>query len=90
MQKLLAPIRRKLNNALYDICKGMQDNIPLGAINNLLATEGMKLEECIITGREGKAGIDILTTDGKEVNSVVALSWHKFDTGKWEINAYVS
>lgn len=91
MQKLLAPIRRRLNNGLYDICRGMHNSIPLTAINDLLHKEGLQMEDgFILTGKDSKASIDIFTTEGKEVNSVVALSWHKFDTGRWEINAYVS
>lgn len=91
MVKLNARTRMLVNDALYDMCKRRHRSIPLSDISTLLATHGMKIEDCILTGRIGNAQIDVLTTDGQEVNSWLVLSWLKGDIDhQWEVNAYLS
>jgi hypothetical protein len=81
----------RLNDALNDMCKRRHRSIPLSDITALLARHGLKIEECILTGRSGTAQIDVNTTDGQEVNSWLVLSWFKGEhDGQWEVNAYLS
>ena len=91
MVKLNSKTRHLVNDALHDMCKVRHRSIPLSDITKLLAEHGMKIEECILTGRTGNAQIDVLTLDGAEVNSWLVLAWHKGDVdNQWEVNAYLS
>jgi hypothetical protein len=91
MVKLPADVRMRVNDALHNMCKRRHRSIPLSDITSLLATHGLKVEECILTGRIGNAKIDVLTIGGQDVNSWLVLSWVKGDIDhQWEVNAYLS
>lgn len=91
MKKLDAKTRMLVNDALHDICKRRHRSIPLSDITALLATNGLKIEECIICGTNSNAQLDVFTLDGQEVNSWLVLAWYKGETDhQWEINAYLS
>lgn len=88
--KLKANVRKQINDRLFDIVKGMQDSIPLTQITNLLNEFGLRMEEAIFCGWEGKANLDIFTNSGEEVDVWLVLNWHKFDTGRYEVVSYIS
>jgi hypothetical protein len=77
---------KKVNNALFDLCKIYHQGIPLDSIDEILTSNGFhSLEEGIYCGRDGKINEEI----GGGV--YLALTWHKMDvTGSYEIVAYVS
>ncbi len=88
--KLKGNVRKAINDRLFDIVKGMHDAIPLNNISKLLEEFGLKMEEAIFCGREGNTTNDIFTLSGEEVDVWLVLNWHKFDTGRYEVVAYIS
>jgi hypothetical protein len=89
--KLDAKTRGKLNDKIHDATVGMKDVIPLDDFNNILAPVGLKIEECILCGRTGNANLNLFTLQGEECkNSVLALSWFRYDTGRYDVTAYLS
>jgi hypothetical protein len=88
--KLDAKVRKAVNDQLYDFNKQYWKSIPLSDIRGILNSNGLDFEDCIITGRDGRDTFD-LTMGGHPVsNSVLVLSWHKMESGNWEINSYLS
>ena len=91
-KKMVPSVRRKLNSKIHDITLGIKDQIPLGSIRDLLTESGFGLYQedgtpwgGFLTGRDGHASLDVGAT-----NSILWLSWHKFDTGRYETVAYLS
>jgi hypothetical protein len=88
--KLDAKVRKAINDQLYDFNKQYWKSIPLSDIRGILNSNGLDFEDSIITGRDGRDTFD-LTMGGHPVsNSVLVLSWHKMESGNWEINSYLS
>jgi len=88
--KVDAKIRKSINDQLYDFSKQYWKSIPLSDIRGILNSNGLDFEDSIITGRDGRDTFD-LTMGGHPVsNSMLVLSWHKMESGNWEINAYLS
>ena len=88
--KLDAKVRKEINDQLYDFSKQYWKSIPLSDIRGILNSNGLDFEDSIITGRDGRDTFD-LTMGGHLVsNSMLVLSWHKMESGSWEINAYLS
>jgi len=88
--KLLTKERKVLSGQIAEVCNGYNDNIQLAAISEILKSAGITLEECILTGRDGQATIDMFRDGQMITNSSLWLSWHKGDTGRWETTAYLS
>lgn len=103
--RIPASVRNRLNGKIAEVASGNPiARIPLTDIDDILRSEGYLLVQedgtkwaGILTGRDGKAKIDIglLSTEDENgiyemVNSLLFLTWHKFDTGRWEVIAYVS
>jgi len=88
--KLLAKERKTLSGKIADLCKGYKDNIQLAGISEILKSANITLEECILTGRDGQATLDMFRDGIMITNSTLWLSWHKGETGRWETVAYLS
>jgi hypothetical protein len=89
--KLNAKIRGKLNDQIHHATVGLKDAIPIADFEKILAPIGLKLEEFILCGRSGSANINLFTLDGVECsNSMLALSWFKHESGRYDVNAYLS
>ena len=77
--------RRKANGDLYALGLRYHESIPLGELDHILAKYGFNVtEEAIYCGR-----------DGHNVEKIgnwswFVLSWHRMDSGRYEIVAYVS
>lgn len=91
-------VKKKLNKAIYNMTSGKYlQSIPLDDIFKELESFGIvAVDEAgepwsgFLTGRDGTAYID-LKKDGVPVkNAVLALQWHKMDTGKYELVCYVT
>jgi hypothetical protein len=78
--------RRAVNNALHTLTSNRYfDNLPLADIDTILTSNGFNsLEEGIYCGRDG--GINEQVGD----RTWLRLIWHKFDTGRYEVVAYIS
>jgi len=79
-----------LNNKIADTVKGLKESIPLKDWMNILATEGIKIEECLLCGREGRANIELYHGEESVDNSWLCITWYKHDTGSLDITAYLS
>ena len=98
MKNLDTKKRNATNNKLYEISKGLHIRIPLDDIfkameeNNLipLQEDGTRWEG-FLCGATGSAHIDVFDNFiGQEVNCWLCLQWYRFDSGKYEVNAYIS
>jgi hypothetical protein len=64
--------------------------IPIHEMSEGLKQFGIDLEQdFILTGRDGRDTFN-LTYQGQSVQSMLALQWHKMDSGRWEVNAYLT
>ena len=102
--KISTTIRNKVNDYLAEIGRQPLDKIPLNDIDKMLRQYGYLLVNedgtewsGFLTGREGRANIDIgvfsSPKDGMYPmvgNAMLVLTWHKFATGRWEVVAYIS
>ncbi len=95
--KIDAKTRKMINSELVMLCKTYHDQIPLTEIfdilkkNNIIAIQedGTPFEGFLM-GNNSSTTID-LTIDGKNVNnSILSLSWYKMESGRFEINTYLS
>lgn len=78
--------RRKVNDRLYDIGRTYPSSLPIAEINEALAHHGFdELESAIYCGREGNCSPQQVGE-----RTWLALSWHKMESGKYEVVAYVN
>lgn len=105
MIRIPAGIRNQMNGDIADLVRPIQSQIPLKSIDDILRRRGYLLVQedgttwsGFLTGRDGNARIEIGvvgTADDYDVhtiidNAMLILSWHKFDTGRYEVVAYIS
>jgi hypothetical protein len=77
--------RRKANAELYTLGLTYHESIPLVWLDRVLVTAGFnQTEEAIYCGRDGHS----LEQVGEW--SWLSLSWHKMESGRYEIVAYLS
>jgi hypothetical protein len=87
--KLTAKERNTVNRLLSDLPL-FSTAIPIDGMQNVLDTIGvMFVKDFILCGREGRATFDLFR-NGQELPHMLVLTWYKFDTGRYEIVAYVS
>jgi len=95
-------VRRAINNDLYQIsthnAATYYDAIPMDQVGSALAKHGVgmldedntPLKFVMLTGRDGKADFR-LSLNGKIINnSILVISWHKMESGRYEFNVYAS
>jgi hypothetical protein len=91
---LPSSMRKKITNFLFDLTTGKYlDSIPLNEISNFLQQMNLSMEDIILTGRDGRATIELSHVGPPPVvlNNMLALQWHKMDqSGKWEVTAYLT
>jgi hypothetical protein len=80
---------------LVKLCKTYYQSIPLKTIAASANLNGIKLIdedgsdwEGFLTGRDGRASIDLAEVRTSLVVSTLHLQWHKMESGRYEINAY--
>lgn len=78
--------RKRVNNELWAVCSNRYYNsIPLTTIDEILTRNGFQeTEEGIYCGRDGQVHEQI------GPNTWLTLTWHKMESGRYEVNAYVS
>jgi hypothetical protein len=90
------PLPDKLKEALSHLCKTYYPKIPMDNIwaaceearMSLLDEDGEPWEG-FLTGRDGRATIDLGDKRDNKVCNALHLQWHKMPSGKYEINAYL-
>jgi hypothetical protein len=78
--------RKKANDGLHAMCSNrFHESIPLTEMDGILTAAGFNAtEEAIYCGREGSSHEQV----GER--TWLAMQWYKMESGKYEINAYVS
>jgi hypothetical protein len=77
--------RRKANDELYTLGLTYHESIPLVCLDRVLVDAGFhQTEEAIYCGRDGHS----LEQVGER--SWLSLSWHKMESGRYEVVAYLS
>jgi hypothetical protein len=86
--------KRAINRRLSEISKKLWNSMweATAAIHDALGSEGVDVEEYMITGEpSGRRTLNLLMGDEEVANAMLVLSWHRFEeTGRYEVNAYVS
>lgn len=78
--------RRRVNDKLYDLGLVYHDSLPMKAIDDVLVENGFKATEpAIYCGRDAQCS-------PMQVGAYtwLSLSWHKMESGRYEVTAYVS
>ena len=83
-EKLTVGQKRKIGNALHDLCKTYHEGIPTKKLNEILAPFELALEDGIYTGRQGES----LEPIGK--NLFLKMTWYRMESGRFEIVAYLT
>jgi len=74
-----------VNDALYGLGRTSHESVPLDTVNELLMHYGFdRLESMLLCGREGRLHEAV----GR--NRWLALTWYKYESGRYEVVAYVS
>jgi hypothetical protein len=77
--------KNRANAALHALGLTYHQSIPLVDIDNILAANGfLETEEAIYCGRDGRSQQPVAETVW------LILTWHKMDSGTYEILAYLS
>ena len=81
----LARDTRGVNDALYGLGRTSHESVPLDTVNELLTHYGFNsLDAMLLCGREGRLHESV----GR--NRWLALSWYRYESGRYEVVAYVS
>lgn len=76
---------RHVNDMLHEMCRASQASVPLDRVNNMLLSCGFdELDAMLLCGREGRLHEAV----GR--NRWLALTWYKYESGRYEVVAYVS
>lgn len=77
--------RQYVNNELSNLGKKYHDGLPIQQIDDILdAYDFKETEPAIYCGRDGR------TNEKVGDRTWLSLSWHKMDSGRYEVVAYVS
>jgi len=90
------PDGKAASRELYEMGKKYHQNVPISQALDALKKHGLNGVdddgspwEGMLTGRDGRAHIDLADASGKVVNGM-AIQWHKMDSGRYEFNAYLT
>ena len=83
---------KRANLECWKVTRGMQSCIPLATLFHICEEAGYTLDpeetDCILCGWDGRAEFKLYRAT-KWIKMLV-LTWHKFETGRYEVVAYVS
>lgn len=83
--------RNAANAALAILCRAYYDAIPLDALFAVARMVGEPVQEDgtpwsgLLCGREGRAQFELATS-----RHCLNLQWYKMESGRFEVNAYIS
>ena len=86
---------KQANDQIYDLIQNKYfRSIPNDELFSIVKRAGFRFdpeeEEFFLVGRDGKATWQLYDEEGREVNHMLVLNWHKMDSGRYEVVAYVS
>ena len=82
--------RKLANDFLHGLARQYHQTLPVREMDEKLASLGIEMEkDFILTGYEGKATFD-LRMDGQPAPGMLVFTWYRMESGRFEINAYVS
>jgi len=101
MARINAKIRRALNVAIEPYSSTNVKKftaVPVGDIDEALSQAGFMLIQedgtpwsGLLLGDDGHCAIELATAELDRIeNSMLSLSWHRFDSGNYEVVAYIS
>lgn len=77
--------RKAVNVELQKITAGYHDSLLLTEISDILVNHQFKaLEPAIYCGRDGRS------TEQVGERTFFTITWHKMESGRWEVVAYVA
>jgi hypothetical protein len=77
--------RRRVNGLLWELGLTYHDGLPITDIDRILAVNGFACtESAIYCGRDGHS------LEQVGAHSWLSLSWHRMESGRYEVTAYVS
>jgi len=94
--KSLTQAAKKANDQIYDLITNKYfQGIPVNKLFDIVKGAGFAFdpeeEEFFLVGRDGRATWQLYDEEGRPVNHMLVLTWHKMDTtGRYEVVAYVS
>ena len=78
--------RRKVNAVLHELGRAYHDGLPISQIDSALEAYGFSATEpAIYCGRDGNCS-PMQVGD----RTWLSLSWHKMESGRYEVTAYVN
>jgi hypothetical protein len=85
MNKTTKKQAKTANEALYTLSLTYHDGLPVSAIDQILVSNGFQTTEpAIYCGRDGQSHEQI------SENMWLSLTWHKMDSGRYEVVAYIN
>jgi len=95
--KLKPNIRRQINKQLQETFNKYFDSIPLMEIFEILKINNVIVVQedgtpwgGFLSGNDGNASMELKTDDELVDNVMLILQWHKMESGRYEINTYIS
>jgi hypothetical protein len=95
--KINKRVRDSINKMILPVTRVYHDRLPLTDLHRALQSHGVQLVqedgtpfEAIFCGREGRTTIDTATLDGQAFQNCLVFSWYKMESGRYEVNAYLS
>lgn len=83
------------NDQIYDLLQNKYFKaIPNDDLFAIVKSAGFRFdpeeEQFILLGRDGRATWQLYDEEGREVNHMLVLNWHKMESGRYEVVAYIS
>lgn len=92
-----ASVRRRVADGFQIITKDYHFEIPLDCLFEVLRREGINpVQEDgspwsgFLCGEDGRAYFDLQGQDGRSLDYVLVVTWHRMESGRWETVAYLS
>lgn len=85
--------KNSVNKKMSEISRKFWDSMwsATAAIGEVLKSEMLDVEDYMITGEPSGQKRLRLSIGGEEIrNCMLSLSWYKMETGRYEVNVYVS
>jgi hypothetical protein len=89
--------RKRANETFYTIGRTYYERIPVGLLFGVCKAHGVRpVQEDetefsgFFCGADGRADIDLRDEDGSDAGSALLIYWHKMESGRYEVTAYIS
>jgi hypothetical protein len=84
--------RNRVNKALQGFCRHYFDGLPIGDLAAICQAQGVTLldSDGVYCGGDGHCTFELDFAGATVQNALLVLDWHKMESGRYEVNAYVS